>query len=130
MKIEDIKVIGVAGAGSMGSGIIQVAAQAGYQVLVFDVNQAMLEKAKKTIATSLDRFIKKGTITEEQKGETIGRISYSTDINSLAGAQYIIEAVFEKDARFAPPTLLRNMVKAGHVGLKAGRGFYDYSESK
>lgn len=289
MKIEDVKVIGVAGAGSMGSGIIQVAAQAGYRVRVFDVNEAMLQRAGKTIGTSLDRFIKKGTITEAQKEEVLGRISYSTDIAALSGAQVIIEAVFEnvevkkdlfaklepicgedviiasntsslsitemaslvknpknfvgmhffnpvpmmklvevipalqtvpettelarelgkkfgktpitckdtpgfvlnrllvpymmdairlvedgvasaedidiamklgagmpmgplelqdfagveigyyvgdiffnytKDPRFAPPTLLRNMVKAGHVGRKAGRGFYDYSEAK
>lgn len=289
MKIEDVKIIGVAGAGSMGSGIIQVAAQAGYQVRVFDVNEAMLQRAGKTIGTSLDRFIKKGTITEAQKEEVLGRISFSTDIQALAGAQVIIEAVFEnvevkkelfsklepicgedviiasntsslsitemaslvknpqnfvgmhffnpvpmmklvevipalqtvaattelarelgkkfgktpitckdtpgfvlnrllvpymmdairlvedgvasaedidiamklgagmpmgplelqdfagveigyyvgdiffnytKDPRFAPPTLLRNMVKAGHVGRKAGRGFYDYSEAK
>ncbi len=289
MKIEDVKIVGVAGAGSMGSGIIQVAAQAGFQVRVFDVNEAMLQKAQKTIATSLDRFIKKGTLTEDQKGEITGRISYSTDVNTLSAAQYVIEAVFEnvevkkelfkklepvcgddviiasntsslsvtemaslvrcpenfvgmhffnpvpmmklveiipalqtaqattdvalemgrkfgktpitckdtpgfvlnrllvpymmdairlledgvasaedidtamklgagmpmgplelqdfagveigyyvgdiffnytKDARFAPPTLLRNMVKAGHVGRKAGRGFYDYSEEK
>ena len=289
MKIENVKTIGVAGAGSMGSGIIQVAAQAGYQVRVFDVSEAMLQKAQKTIGSSLDRFIKKGTITEEQKGEVLGRIGFSTDVASLAGAQVIIEAVFEnvevkkdlfsklepllgddviiasntsslsitemaslvkhpenfvgmhffnpvpmmklvevipalqtlpavtevarelgkkfgktpitckdtpgfvlnrllvpymmdairlvedgvasaedidiamklgagmpmgplelqdfagveigyyvgdiffnytKDPRFAPPTLLRNMVKAGHVGRKAGRGFYDYSEAK
>jgi 3-hydroxybutyryl-CoA dehydrogenase len=288
MKIEDVKVIGVAGAGSMGSGIIQVAAQAGFQVQVFDLSEAMLQKAQKTISGSLDRFVKKGTLTEEQKGEVLGRIAYSTGIESLAGAQFIIEAVFEnvevkrelfkqlepvcgeeviiasntsslsitemaslvknpknfvgmhffnpvpmmklveiipalqtvpettelarelgrkfgkspitckdtpgfvlnrllvpymmdairlledgvasaedidtamklgagmpmgplelqdfagveigyyvgdiffnytKDARFAPPTLLRNMVKAGHVGRKAGRGFYDYSQS-
>ncbi|HBA89682.1 MAG TPA: 3-hydroxybutyryl-CoA dehydrogenase [Geobacter sp.] len=287
MKFEDIKTVGVAGAGSMGSGIIQVAAQAGFQVRVFDLSEAMLQRAQKTITTSLDRFVKKGTLTEEQKGEVLGRISYSTDISTLSAAQYIIEAVFEdvavkkelfkqlepvlgadviiasntsslsitemaslvkcpenfvgmhffnpvpmmklvevipalqtrkettelalemgrkfgkspitckdtpgfvlnrllvpymmdairlledgvasaedidtamklgagmpmgplelqdfagvdigyyvgdiffsytKDARFAPPTLLRNMVKAGHVGRKAGRGFYDYSE--
>jgi len=95
MKSEDIKTVGVAGAGSMGSGIIQVAAQAGYDVKVFDLNEAMLEKAQKTIATSLDRFIKKGTLTEEQKQQVLGRISFSTAIEPLGEAQLIIEAVFE-----------------------------------
>jgi 3-hydroxybutyryl-CoA dehydrogenase len=95
MTIEDIKTVGVVGAGSMGSGIIQVAAQAGIQVKVVDVGEASWERARKTIATSLDRFVKKGTITEEEKNATLGRISFSTDITTLAGVPFIFEAVFE-----------------------------------
>ena len=289
MNIEEIKLIGVVGCGSMGSGIIQVAAQAGYRVKVVDTTEAAWARADKTIRTSLERMLKKEKITEQEIADTLGRISFSTDISTLGDAQYIIEAVFEnidvkkelfarlepvvgadtiiatntsslsitemaslvknpgnfvgmhffnpvpmmklveiipaiqtrpeitalarevgksfgkapitckdtpgfvlnrllvpymmdairlledgvasaedidtamklgagmpmgplelqdfagvdigyyvgdiffsytKDARFAPPTLLRNMVKAGHVGRKAGRGFYDYSEAK
>jgi 3-hydroxybutyryl-CoA dehydrogenase len=57
------------------------------------------------------------------------------ELQDFAGVEigYFVGDIFfnyTKDARFAPPTLLRNMVKAGHVGRKAGRGFYDYSESK
>jgi len=289
MKLEEIKTIGVVGCGSMGSGIIQVAAQAGYQVRVVDTTEAAWTRADKTIRTSLERMLKKEKITEEERNDALARISFSTDVNTLSGAQFIIEAVFEnidvkkelyarlepvcgadtilatntsslsitemgalvknpanfvgmhffnpvpmmklveiipaiqtspettavalelgksfgkspitckdtpgfvlnrllvpymmdairlledgvasaedidtamklgagmpmgplelqdfagvdigyyvgdiffnytKDARFAPPTLLRNMVKAGYVGRKAGRGFYDYSEAK
>jgi 3-hydroxybutyryl-CoA dehydrogenase len=95
MNIESIKTIGVAGAGSMGAGITQVAAQAGFQVRVVDVNEEIWGRAKKTITTSLERMVKKGAIDEAQMSETLGRISFSTDVGSLAGVPYIIEAVFE-----------------------------------
>ena len=95
MKIEDIKTIGMAGAGSMGAGIAQVAAMAGFQVKVVDVSEAVWERAQKTIAKSLERIVKKGTITEQEMAATMGRISFSTDVASLKGVPYIIEAVFE-----------------------------------
>jgi 3-hydroxybutyryl-CoA dehydrogenase len=95
MTIEEIKTIGIAGAGSMGAGITQVAAQAGYQVKVVDVSEAVWARAEKTITTSLDRFVKKEAITEAEKQATLGRISFSTDVASLAGVPFIIEAVFE-----------------------------------
>ena len=95
MNIEEIKTIGVAGAGSMGAGIAQVAAQAGFQVKVVDVSEESWGRAKKTITTSLSRMLKKEKITEAQMEETLGRISFSTDVSSLAGSSFIIEAVFE-----------------------------------
>jgi 3-hydroxybutyryl-CoA dehydrogenase len=95
MNIEDIKTIGVAGAGSMGAGIAQVAAQAGFQVKVVDVSEESWGRAKKTITTSLSRMLKKEKITEAQMEETLGSISFSTDVSSLADAPFIIEAVFE-----------------------------------
>ena len=95
MNVEDIKIIGVAGAGSMGAGITQVAAQAGFQVKVVDVSEAVWDRAKKTITTSLERMVKKETITAVQMEEVLGRISFSTDVSSLAGVPFIIEAVFE-----------------------------------
>jgi 3-hydroxybutyryl-CoA dehydrogenase len=95
MNFEDIKTIGIVGVGSMGAGIIQVAAQAGLQVKAVDVSEAIWGRAEKTIVTSLDRFIKKGTITEEEKQEALGRISFSTDVTSLAGVPFVFEAVFE-----------------------------------
>jgi 3-hydroxybutyryl-CoA dehydrogenase len=95
MNIESITTIGVAGAGSMGAGITQVAAQAGFQVKVVDVSEESLVRAKKTITTSLDRMLKKEKITAQQMEETLGRITFSTDAGFLAGAPFIIEAVFE-----------------------------------
>ena len=95
MSIENITTVGVCGAGSMGAGIAQVAAQAGFQVRVVDVSEAVWARAEKTIATSLGRMVKKEIFNEEQMKEILGRISFSTDVASLADAPLIIEAVFE-----------------------------------
>lgn len=95
MKLEEIKTIGVVGCGSMGSGIIQVAAQAGYQVKVVDTTDAAWARADKTIRTSLERMLKKEKITAQELTDTVGRISFSTDMTTLSGAQFVIEAVFE-----------------------------------
>ena len=97
MNIDEIKTVGVAGAGSMGAGIIQVAAQAGFQVKVVDVSEAVWARAEKTITKSLERMlVKKETITEDQMNETLGRISFSTDVARLADVPFIFEAVFER----------------------------------
>ena len=95
MNIEEIKTVGVAGAGSMGAGIIQVAAQSGFQVKVVDVSEAVWARAQKTIAKSLERMVSKEKITGEQMKEALGRISFSTDPGTLKGVPFIFEAVFE-----------------------------------
>ena len=95
MNIEDIKVVGMAGAGRMGAGIAQVAAMAGLQVKVVDVSDAVWARAEKTIAKSLERIVKKGTITEDDMKAIQSRISFSTDVASLADVPFIFEAVFE-----------------------------------
>ncbi len=95
MKLDDIKTVGMAGAGSMGAGIAQVAAMAGLQVKVVDVSEGVWDRARKTIIKSLERIVKKGAMTEAEMEETLGRISFSTDVASLAGVLFIFEAVFE-----------------------------------
>lgn len=95
MNIADIKTVGMAGAGSMGVGIIQIAATAGLQVKVVDVSPAIWERGEKAIAKSLERIVKKGAITEEDMKKIIGRISFSTDAATLADVPFIFEAVFE-----------------------------------
>ena len=95
MNIEEIKTVGVAGAGSMGAGIAQVAAQSGFQVKVVDVSEAVWARAQKTIAKSLERLLAKEKITGEQMKEALGRISFSTDPGTLKGVPFIFEAVFE-----------------------------------
>jgi 3-hydroxybutyryl-CoA dehydrogenase len=62
---------------------------------VVDTTDAAWSRAEKTIRTSLERMLKKEKITEQEMGDTLGRISFSTDMNTLAGAQFVIEAVFE-----------------------------------
>lgn len=95
MNIEDIKTVGVAGTGSMGVGIMQVAAQAGFQVKAVDVSQAAWDRALKAITKSLERMLSKEKITEDQMKETLSRISFSTDIESLKEVPFIFEAVYE-----------------------------------
>lgn len=95
MDNSTIKTICVCGAGTMGSGIAQVSAQAGYQTIQFDVNEAMLEKSKIQIEKSLDYLVGKNKITAKEKIAIINRIVFTTEINKCI-ADVIIEAIVEK----------------------------------
>lgn len=95
MKLQDIRSLGVVGAGQMGNGIAQVAAQCGYQVVMVDVSTAALEKGLATIASSCDRLIKKTTMTEAQKTELLGRIKTSPETSALKDCDVIVEAATE-----------------------------------
>jgi 3-hydroxybutyryl-CoA dehydrogenase len=90
-----IQTICVCGAGTMGSGIAQVAAQHGFYTLQFDVNTNMLEKSKQQIETNLDFLINKGKLTIADKADIISRIRFVSDINDCI-ADLIIEAIIEK----------------------------------
>lgn len=95
MNIGEIRTVGVVGAGSMGAGIIQVAAQSGFDVKAVDVDDAACARARKGIEKGLDRLVAKEKITEAEKNGILGRISFSTDPASLAGVPFLFEAVFE-----------------------------------
>ena len=92
-----IKNIGVLGAGQMGNGIAHVFAQFGYQVVLFDIAQAQLDKALNTIGQNLERQAKKGAIPEALVVETLGRITATQDMNDLAGVDFAVEAVTENE---------------------------------
>ena len=85
----------VCGAGTMGSGIAQVAAQAGYKTIQFDVNVAMLEKSKQGILKSLDYLLSKNKITTEEKETIFNKIIFTSNSNDCV-ADLIIEAIIEK----------------------------------
>lgn len=93
--LSSIKTLGVVGAGQMGNGIAQVAATYGLNVIMTDINEKGLEKGLSTIMGSLDRLIKKQTITEAQKTEIIGRIKTSVGTAALKDADFIVEAATE-----------------------------------
>jgi 3-hydroxybutyryl-CoA dehydrogenase len=95
MNILEVKTVGVVGTGSMGVGIMQVAAQAGFQVCAVDVTQAAWDRALKTLTKSLERLLSKEKITEADMKETLARISFSTEVASLKDVPFIFEAVFE-----------------------------------
>lgn len=95
MDLQSLKQIAVVGAGQMGNGIAQVCAQSGYAVLMFDISQTALDKGLATISGSLDRLIKKATITEEQKKDVLSKIKVTTQMSDLAQADFVIEAATE-----------------------------------
>ena len=85
----------VCGAGTMGSGIAQVAAQAGYKTIQFDVNEAMLQKSKASIEKFLQTSVDKNKITESDKTNTLNNLVFTSNINDCI-ADIIIEAIIEK----------------------------------
>ncbi|HSC39635.1 MAG TPA: 3-hydroxyacyl-CoA dehydrogenase NAD-binding domain-containing protein [Chitinophagaceae bacterium] len=89
-----IQTICVCGAGTMGSGIAQVAAQNGFHALLFDVNPAVLEKAKASLAHNLQSLADKGRLPAAELPAVLGRISFVSDINDCI-ADLIIEAIVE-----------------------------------
>jgi len=91
-----VKNIAVIGAGTMGNGIAHVFAQFGYPVALVDIKQEFLERALNTISTNLDRQIKKGVVTPEEKPQILQRISPSTDLaTAVKDADLVIDAVNE-----------------------------------
>ena len=89
------QIIGVLGAGTMGAGIAQVAAQNGNQVILVDVNQSQLDLAKSNLSLILSKLIKKEKISISDKSEIESRITYSSELQSFAPCQLIIEAILE-----------------------------------
>jgi 3-hydroxybutyryl-CoA dehydrogenase len=90
-----ISTVGVVGAGTMGSGIAQVFAQAGYTVQLVDVARPMLDTARRSIEKSLGKFLEKGKLTAAARDVALGRLSTATSLDSLADADYIVEAIVE-----------------------------------
>ena len=90
-----IKNVGIIGAGTMGSGIAQVAATADCKVKIFDLNQDALDKAKTALEKILNRLIEKGRIDAVEKNRIQGNISYVSDMKSFSDADMTIEAIVE-----------------------------------
>jgi len=89
------EVIGVIGAGTMGNGIAQVAARAGYSVIMRDVTQEFLQRGLKAIDKSLQRDVDKQRLSAEEKQSIIGRIKSTTELDALSEASLVVEAVTE-----------------------------------
>jgi 3-hydroxybutyryl-CoA dehydrogenase len=87
--------IAVIGAGQMGNGIAHVFAQSGLEVTIVDVAESALTKGRDTIAKNLDRQIKKGTLTDDDKAAVLGRLTTSTSMDAIAGAALVVEAATE-----------------------------------
>jgi 3-hydroxybutyryl-CoA dehydrogenase len=88
--------LAVIGAGLMGSGIAQVAAQAGWQVVLRDLDDAAVQRGLANIRGSLEKFAAKGMIAAEEVEAALGRIAPTTELDAAADADLVVEAVFER----------------------------------
>jgi len=91
----EIKNVFVMGAGRMGSGIAQVAAQAGYRVTMEDISEELIKRGLVSINKSLSRGVKTGTLSEQEKANILSRVSTATDLSSARDADLVIEAIPE-----------------------------------
>jgi len=91
----DIKNIAVIGSGTMGNGIAHTFAQFGYSVLLIDIKKEFLDKGIETISKNIDRQVKKGSLTEDQKKTTLSNIKSSVNLSDAKDCELIIEAATE-----------------------------------
>ena len=122
--------VGVLGCGLMGSGIAQVAATAGYDTVVRDVAQPLLERGRAGIARSLAKLAEKGKLDPSAPGGALARLHFTTDLADLAGCDLVIEAVTEDlelknalwrelDARCPPATIFASNTSSLAIGQMA-----------
>ena len=93
--MKEIQKVGVVGTGQMGSGIAQVAAVAGFEVIARDLHQEQLSIGRKTIELSLAKFVEKGKLAADARDQALKRLRFTTELEDLASADLIIEAVTE-----------------------------------
>lgn len=87
--------IGIIGSGAMGSGIAQVAATAGHEVILFDNRQEALEQARENLRKILDKLVEKGRLSSEEAASILGRHTFASEIKSLQPCVLVIEAIVE-----------------------------------
>ena len=92
---EGVQRVGVIGAGTMGNGIAQTFAVAGFPVVMRDLNQLALDRGLKAIKNSLDRLVAKEKLSAHDREQALGRIRATTDLNDVADCDLIMEAVLE-----------------------------------
>ncbi len=93
---DGIKTVGVCGLGLMGSGIAQVCATAGFDVIALEAEQRFIDRGMKIISKSLDKFVEKGSMTADARAAVQGRLRATTDVADLRGCDLVIEAIVEK----------------------------------
>lgn len=131
----EIKTFGVAGAGQMGSGIAQVAALSGYDVIMGDISEQLVQKGLKNIRNMLAKAVEKEKIAQDTADEAFAKIKTSVDIKDFAETDFVVEAVTENEPtkilifqdldRFCPPeTILAtntSSIPIGKIGSKTRR---------
>jgi 3-hydroxybutyryl-CoA dehydrogenase len=108
--VEPITRLGVVGCGLMGSGIAEVAARHGLDVRVAEATPDAVAAGRRRITASLDRGVRRGKLTEEQRGQALARLSFTHDLSEMADRQFVVEAVAEN--RDIKTDVLRALDKA------------------
>jgi len=122
-----IRRVGVVGLGTMGAGIAQVAAQAGFETVGREVSEELCERARGTIEHYLGRAVEKGKMTAEERDAALGRLTFTTELEDLADCDLVIEAIVEElepkretfselDRLVAPEAILATNTSAISVG--------------
>ncbi len=125
---RDIRKIGVIGGGTMGSGIATSALNAGFEVRLIEVTEDALERGTATITKNLEGAVKRGKSTEAKMQEALGRLTPSTEMETLADADLVIEAVFENmEVKKDIFTNLDRICKAGAI-LASNTSYLDINE--
>ncbi|HNY65320.1 MAG TPA: 3-hydroxybutyryl-CoA dehydrogenase [Deltaproteobacteria bacterium] len=131
----EIKTFGVVGAGQMGGGIAQVAAASGLNVIMHDINEALVQKGLGVIRKNLEKSVEKGKMSQADKDAILGRITPVTDLAAMKDADYVAEAASEKpdikfkifrdlDAFCKPEAILgtnTSSIPIGRIGSQTGR---------
>jgi 3-hydroxybutyryl-CoA dehydrogenase len=94
-ELDSISTVGVVGAGTMGNGIAQVAAMAGYDVVMRDIEEELVEQGFESIESSLERLVRSGELTEEASRGVRQRITGTTDLADLTNCDFVVEAAVE-----------------------------------
>ena len=94
-RLLKLQRIGVVGAGTMGNGIAQVFAQAGFDVRLVDAASGALDRARSSIEKSVAKLVEKGRLTATERDGALQRLSTGTNVDLLADSDYVVEAIFE-----------------------------------
>ncbi|MDP9148474.1 MAG: 3-hydroxyacyl-CoA dehydrogenase NAD-binding domain-containing protein [Myxococcota bacterium] len=114
-QLDEIKSVGVLGAGQMGSGIAQVAAASGFRVVLVDASLALAERGKSTISLSLDRQVVKGKVTQDARASWLAKIIPAAGVEAFAQCDFVIEAATEN------ATLKRALFQSCDAALAPGK---------
>jgi 3-hydroxybutyryl-CoA dehydrogenase len=117
----DITTIGVVGAGTMGGGIAQVFAQAGFAVRLVDVAEPLLDRARRGVEKSLDLFVNKGKVSGEDRDAALGRLTTATALDRLVEADYIVDAIARPDVILASNTSSISITRLGAATKRPDR---------
>jgi 3-hydroxybutyryl-CoA dehydrogenase len=93
----DIQRVGVVGCGQMGAGIAEVSARAGLDTIVHEIDAASAERGRNRLIGSFDKAVARGRMTEEDRDATLGRLTFTTDLQDMADRRMVIEAVIEDE---------------------------------